>query len=73
MLYFEDDGRSCITSSPVSIPFPAPSVYHTLIYAHAGDVIRVFRAMSNEVNLVQQAEEKGKKAAISAKALNALP
>ncbi len=44
-----------------------------LIYAHAGDVVRVFSAVGNKVDSVRrQSEEKGKKAAKAVKALNSL-
>jgi hypothetical protein len=47
------------------------SVY--LIYAHAGDLMRVIGAMGDKVDAVQQqSAEKGKKAAKAAKALNAV-
>jgi hypothetical protein len=44
-----------------------------LIYAHAGDVSRVFSTMSGHIDSVQQqSEEKGKKAVKAAKSLNAI-
>jgi len=44
-----------------------------LIYAHAGDVVRVFSAVGNRVDSVQRkSEEKGRKAAKAVKALNSL-
>jgi hypothetical protein len=44
-----------------------------LIYAHAGDVGRIFIAMGDKIESVQhESEEKGKKAAKALKSLNAL-
>ncbi len=44
-----------------------------LLYAHAGDVVRIFGRMDNEIESIkQQSDEKGKKAARAVKSLNTM-